>query len=109
MSAPTQAEWALKCAAKRREALDKIPREWLLPESVTAQLQYPLEEHPNRLIATKYIAESKVLTDRELTITEEFTAGELLKALAQGRFSSFEVALAFCKRAALAQQLVCAV
>jgi amidase len=50
--------------------------------------------------------ECGLLSDRELNITEKYDAVALVEALAAGAFTAEEVAVAFCKRAAIAQQLV---
>ncbi|KAF3907432.1 Acetamidase [Orbilia brochopaga] len=47
-----------------------------------------------------------ILTDREVEITETFDAVELAEKIHRRTYSCYEVALAFCKRAAIAQQLL---
>lgn len=48
-----------------------------------------------------------MLTEKELRITEAYDVRHLLKALASGELTSVDVTVAFCKRAAIAQQLAC--
>lgn len=50
-------------------------------------------------------ASSGILSEQELKITES-TASELVPRLAKGQLKAVDVTLAFCKRAALAHQLV---
>lgn len=51
--------------------------------------------------------ECGILTEAEIQITEGYDAVGLLGELALGKYRAEEVATAFCKRAAIAQQLVC--
>lgn len=99
--------WQGKAAKKRQDCASKLPQEWKVSEQFLAGLQAPLSEHKNDLIRTEAIRKSGILTDRELRITEDYTVTSLISALADGTLTSAEVTLAYCKRAALAQQLVC--
>lgn len=47
-----------------------------------------------------------LLSESELEITENYPATQLLAKLASGQLSSLAVTTAFCKRAAIAQQVV---
>ena len=98
-------DWQAKISRKQQACLDKIPKEWLLPESTTSQLQYPLEKHPNRLIEMAIPKHSGIMTEREVSITEGYTVSALLEALAASKVSALEVTVAFSKRAAIAGQL----
>ncbi|CAE7007194.1 hypothetical protein PTNB85_01385 [Pyrenophora teres f. teres] len=100
----TSTSWETKVAAKQQAAREKIPKDWLLPASVTDALQFPLSEHPINMMDMP--RKSGVMTERELDITEKYTVTELLTLMAQGDLSSLEVTVAFSKRAALAQQLL---
>jgi amidase len=85
--------------AKEQQALrdSRIPKEWLLKNP-------PSDEVAN-VMRVPY--ESGIMTATELALTEK-DATELLGLMADGKLKSYEVVLAFCKRAAIAQQLVCA-
>ncbi|KAF4189642.1 hypothetical protein CNMCM7927_007326 [Aspergillus lentulus] len=98
--------WQHKVAQKQQECLQKIPADWKIPESLLSSLQLPLAENKNDLIRGDAVRKSGILTEQELQITEQYTVSGLLSALAEGRLTSLEVTLAFCKRAAVAQQLV---
>jgi amidase len=74
-----------------------------------ANLDVPLSDHRNDLIRTKVIRDSGILTAHELDITEGYTVSGLISALATGSLTAVEVTLAYCKRAAVAQQLVCGI
>ncbi|KAJ5702615.1 Amidase [Penicillium malachiteum] len=98
--------WEDKAARKREECANRIPTEWRLSDDFVAKFSTPLSENKNDLIRNKAIRESGILTEREISITEEYTVAELINALANSRLTSVEVTLAYCKRAAVAQQLV---
>lgn len=80
-------------AADKRARIDKsIPSEWKI--SVSPQTS-----------AFDTPAKSGVLSPQELQITES-TATDLVARLGKGELKAVDVTLAFCKRAALAHQLV---
>lgn len=83
-----------------RDAL--IPEELRLPTTITSKVS-PESSHS----AFDLLNEAALLTDREIDITENNTATSLIAKIALGELSSYEVAAAFCKRAALVHQLVC--
>lgn len=87
--------WRDIAARKKAEQLARIPEAWRLPDSTNY-------EQSNVL---KVPRQSDLLTDVELQITEDYDATELVDELAKGNLSSKAVATAFCKRAAIAQQL----
>ncbi|KIW17941.1 hypothetical protein PV08_05136 [Exophiala spinifera] len=92
--------------AEKQSAVKKlVPSEWILPDALWQDLTLPLEANPNRIIEKDIPRRSGLMSTRELQITEAYTTAQLLSALAQGTFSSLEVTTAFCKRAAIAQQL----
>ncbi|KAJ5604252.1 Amidase [Penicillium hordei] len=98
--------WQEKAAKKRQECASKLPQGWKFSEQFMAGFQAPISKHKNDFIRTEAIRKSGILTDRELKITENYTVTSLITALADGTLTSAEVTLAYCKRAALAQQLV---
>lgn len=95
------AEWQDLIQKKRaaRDAL--IPKEWRLPESILSRVSKTSTES-----AFDLLKESAMLTPREVEITEGNTATSLVAKIAKGEVSSYDVAAAFCKRAALVHQLV---
>ncbi|KAJ5947936.1 Amidase [Penicillium verhagenii] len=98
--------WQLRTARKREECANRIPSEWKVSQNFMAKFDAPLSDHKHDLIRSKAIRESGILTDHEIKITEDYTVSDLISALAKGSLSSVEVTLAYCKRAAVAQQLV---
>ncbi|BGP15790.1 hypothetical protein JCM10213_005728 [Rhodosporidiobolus nylandii] len=88
--------WRDRAAAKRASRDALIPVEWRLPDPYL---------YDRRLGATKVPYECGILTTRELEITELDELEELASRLAQGIYTALEVTTAFCKRAAIAQQL----
>ncbi|KAL4860847.1 hypothetical protein BDV12DRAFT_208754 [Aspergillus spectabilis] len=101
-----QASWEERVFKKRKECLNKIPLEWRVPDNLLSSFQKPLSENKHDFIRANLIRKSGILTTRELGITEKFTVRELIAELASGTLTSTEVTLAYCKRAAVAQQLV---
>ncbi|KAL2817071.1 amidase signature domain-containing protein [Aspergillus cavernicola] len=83
---------------KRAEQLSRIPMPWRLEAS-----QYPAEGTVDvRPVATT----SGILTQRELEITgEKYDATALAAEIAKGTYTAVETVTAFCKRAAICQQL----
>ncbi|KIW89464.1 uncharacterized protein Z519_09620 [Cladophialophora bantiana CBS 173.52] len=98
-------DWQTKVAQKRQQCREAIPTEWQLPSDISKMLVYPLDKNPNRLFDLDIVKKSRILSERELSITENYTVSELLANLASGEFTSVEVTTAFSKRAAIAQQL----
>lgn len=49
--------------------------------------------------------ESGIMTPEELALTEKDATG-LLRLISEGKLKSYDLTLAFCKRAAIAQQVV---
>lgn len=104
----TKPDWRELVANHQRLQKSRIPHEWLLSESQIAQLTQVSGAKSSgvNLITTKAAQRANLLSAKEIEITESFTATELLSRLADGRLSSVDVTTAFCKRAAIAQQLV---
>jgi amidase len=92
-----QKSWEEIAAVKREELLASIPKEWIIPKDIK-----PSED---QLDVTSFPEKSGWFTDKELEITSK-TAVELIEKLHNGTWTSEEVTLAFCKRAAAAHQLV---
>ncbi|RAH56459.1 amidase signature enzyme [Aspergillus piperis CBS 112811] len=93
MTIPT---WKSTVYKKRAAQLAAIPPSWRLPESITADP--PLN-------ALEAIRSCDILTERELEWTEINDSTVLLSMLASREISSVQLTTAFCKRAAIAQQL----
>lgn len=85
--------WEDVALKQKTRVSDAIPTEWRLKSlpSTDSVMDVPKG--------------SGILTPEELAITESFAA-DLVKDLAVGKLSSVAVTTAFCKRAALAHQLV---
>jgi len=98
-------DWQSAVQRKRQENEDKTPQEWLLDQSFIESLQCGPTKRVN-LIQIKAAQRSGLLTNKEIEITEACTAVVLLEKLRQGSLSALEVTTAFCKRAAIAQQLL---
>ncbi|KAF2151556.1 amidase [Myriangium duriaei CBS 260.36] len=81
--------------AKQEQRSLRIPREWRLDSSLIKG-RSPLDVPKS----------SGLFTDRELEITTTYDAVDLVSLMAKGAFTAEEVTIAFCKRAAIAQQVV---
>lgn len=86
-------DWKTLAAEKKGNLEASIPTEWRIKTLPTddSVMSFP--------------GKSEILTREELNITES-SATELVQDLASGKLSSVAVTTAFCKRGALAQQLV---
>lgn len=84
--------WESRAADKRARLAATIPPEWRIPATDAVSVM----DIPRT---------SGILSEKELQITESF-ASDLVKSLAEGKISAVEVTTAFCKRAALAMQVV---
>ena len=89
------AEWESIAQRKQEERASRIPKEWLL--------NTPIDE--KRLNVLNVPLESGILTAEELRLTEQFDATALVSGLSTGLLKSVNVVTAFCKRAAIAQQV----
>lgn len=94
-------DWQTIAAGKRKSNAAKIPEAWRLPAKTLESIHASPNAHVLDVPRT-----CGVLTEREIEITEKYDATGLLEKLATGEFSAYDVTLAFCKRAAIAQQLV---
>ena len=88
----TLEDWATIAQAKQQRNLDSIPNEWRIkPVESVHVMDIP--------------ARCGVLTPDELNITET-PAQDLVAQMNKGGLKSYDVVLAFAKRAAIAHQLV---
>jgi amidase len=92
----TEGNWETIAKAKQAERLSKIPKGWIVPEAL-----YKGQQNVTEIPTT-----CGILSKIDTHITSDFDATALLEQLRLGKFTSEEVVTAFCKRAAIAQQLV---
>jgi amidase len=85
--------WEQLAADKRKRLAKTIPQQWRI------------REVPGNDSVIDYPRTAEILSKRELEITE-LSATQLVSKLASNSLSAVEVTLAFCKRAAIARQLV---
>lgn len=94
-------DWKDVVTNKRAEVAKKLPQEWRLSSTILEKIS------PSADISVLDVpANCGVLTPKEIEITEEYDAVDLVARLATRELSATEVALAFCKRAAVAHQVV---
>ena len=90
--------WQQKAEAKRAAVFANIPKKWLLPPDILSKIS---QNSPQNVLNTT----CDILSDEEIDITENHDATDLLAKLASRELTSVAVTTAFCKRAAIAQQL----
>ena len=98
--------WRELAAAHKVKRLASIPKEWTLPESHLAELSGSGTTDAGRLLKLQAARKSGLLSTQEIDTTEGYSVRQLLKKIAKREIKAVEVATAFCKRAAVAQQLV---
>jgi len=89
--------WEEKAGEKRNSLYNLIPEEWRLSESI-------LNNPPKN--STIVPSQCGILSKLDLEITEIDNIEELANHIAHGKYSSIQVIEAYCKRAAIAHQLV---
>ena len=97
--AATQAPWQDIARRKQEQRAAAIPRKWRLRNLPKEGAQYgsqPVLHVP---------LDGRILSPSELAITELYTARTLVEALSARKLTCLAVAIAFCKRAAIAQQV----
>lgn len=92
-----KADWTDVAAKAQTKLRNSIPSKWRIPQS-----KLPPD---NQLDVTGFPKQCGLLTETELKITESF-ATEIVGAVAAGEWTAEEVTIAFCKRAAVAHQVV---
>lgn len=88
--------WQEVAAKKQTERLERIPQAWRIDTS-----RY--QEQHNVLDVPRCCG---ILNEKEIDITEKYDAVGIVEAIKARDLSAEEVTVAFCKRAAIAQQLV---
>ncbi len=97
--------WQDLVAKKKKENQQKTPSDWYFSGDFAHSLDAgPLKR--TNVFELEVPKRSGILTSREIEITEAYTAVDLLARLAKGNYTALEVTTAFCKRAAIAQQLL---
>ncbi|KAK8085463.1 hypothetical protein PG997_006734 [Apiospora hydei] len=86
-----QPSWEVVAKEHAAKQLNNIPAEWRLPRAKLDQLSGVGTADEGRLIRLQAAKKSGLLSERELDITENHTARDLLPKLAAGELSSVEV------------------
>ena len=92
-----QLPWKERCAKKKAEVDARIPRTWLLEPSIVRQAKSA------RKISGPFI---ESLLDEWVRDITRMSSVELVDDLRAGSLTAHEVTEAFCKRAAVAHQIV---
>jgi hypothetical protein len=88
--------WEAIVSRKQIENSSKIPAAWRLPEQLLATSE---TSGINTLDVPR---QSGILTERQLEITEQYDATDLLRKIQRQELSAYEATEAFCIRAAIA-------
>ncbi|KAH7029877.1 amidase signature domain-containing protein [Microdochium trichocladiopsis] len=109
MGSQSEAEPTWQELVANHQALQRsnIPEGWILNRELLEKLIGGDDGKISGidLITTRAAEQAQILTAKELEITELYSAVDLLSKMATGQLSALEVTTAFCKRAAIAQQL----
>ncbi|PYI07908.1 general amidase [Aspergillus sclerotiicarbonarius CBS 121057] len=97
MTEPRTLTWEEQASKTQTGLWNKIPKEWHLSKDIL--------EHQHRNILPQ-IESAGILSPHEISITRHEDATTLLSKIHSGVLSAEEVTVAFCKRAAIAHQLV---
>lgn len=89
--------WEHLCAQRKAELKAKIPRDWLLDPSIVDRAK------STRKISGSFIEALLDPSAREITAKKTV---ELVDDLRRGSLTAHKVTEAFCRRAAVAQQIV---
>jgi hypothetical protein len=93
--------WEATVFKKQNEIASKIPAAWRLPERLITISE------TSGINVLDIPHQSGILSERQLEITEQYDATDLLRKIQRRELSAYEVTEAFCIRAAIAQQVVC--
>ncbi|KAF2826256.1 amidase [Ophiobolus disseminans] len=96
---PPTADWQSLAKSKRDSVFANIPKDWLLPAYLTSQYT-----ETSTLSVIDVPRTCGLLSAKELEITEQYDATELVQLMSTGQLKSIDVVTAFCKRAAIAHQ-----
>lgn len=88
-------DYRLIAAEKVAQRSSKIPQNWLISAESSKDATHLLN----------IPSSCGVLNEVEIEVTSEYDATALIEKLRAGDFTAEQVAVAFCKRAAIAQQL----
>ncbi|KAK0103671.1 Acetamidase [Cadophora gregata] len=93
---PGTRSWKEIASEKRCQNMDKIPKDWILPESVIKK------SHVTRSIAGHFIED---LLDEETLFISKLDVPEIVELTSNGSLTAVKVITAYSKRAAYAHQL----
>jgi amidase len=91
----SEAPWVAIARRKQAERQSRIPKAWLLSSPPP----------PDVLDVRSIPRTSGILTPAELSITEKYDATAIADAIRSRKVTAEQVTIAFCKRAAIAQQV----
>ncbi|KAF5721343.1 general amidase [Fusarium mundagurra] len=75
---PATTNWKTIAALHRERQREAVPADWLLPEKQLQGLKNTADGNGSKLIQSKAVQRSGLLTEKEIAITERYTAAKLL-------------------------------
>jgi hypothetical protein len=94
--------WQVKVARTQIDLCEKVPDAWRVPDAVTSHISFTLEDYPNRLIKDEVVRQMGILIDKEIGVTQDYTAVELVQSLPGDELTAAEVVTSFSERASIA-------
>lgn len=102
----TRASWEELVAQKKASLKEDVPEAWRLPEVILQKYRPSGLSQPFILCDSNVLQHIAFLSEHDIEITENNSATQLIGKLSTGELTALEVTTAFCKRAAVASQLV---
>ncbi|KAF2168675.1 hypothetical protein M409DRAFT_53310 [Zasmidium cellare ATCC 36951] len=102
----TKSSWEELVKQKILSLQDDLPAAWRLSVELLERYRPSSLDHSYIIDAGKVLHDAPFFSDHEFNITEHNTATQLVGKLARGELTAVEVTTAFCKRAAIAGQLL---
>ncbi|KAG6027988.1 hypothetical protein E4U41_000797 [Claviceps citrina] len=100
MTVNVSGDWRDLVAKKRKQVDSEIPTSWRLDDALVASAL-----KSGKLLEADIPRRSGIMSPQEIELTEQYSAEQLLRRLANAEVTCLAVTTAFCKRAAIAQQL----
>ena len=94
-------DWQDIVSKKRAEVAKQLPQEWHLSSTIVDTI-----DEKSDISVLDVPEKCGLLSSQELEITSKYDAVDLIRKMATKELSSVEVTTAFCKRAAVAHQVV---
>ncbi|KAK4504572.1 hypothetical protein PRZ48_005488 [Zasmidium cellare] len=102
----TKLSWEELVAQKKASLEETLPSDWRLSKNLLQRYRPSSLDSRYTPAQGELLHDIPFISDNEIDITENNTATQLIGKLAKGEFTAVEVTTGFCKRAAIAGQLL---